>query len=348
MATLRVLSDQDVRKCIDIKGTLTAVEKAYVAKSSGLAHLYPVIDEKLHNDKAEFDIKSGDWLEQEIIGAKLVNWFGDNSAKGLDTIVGLSMLFDSNTGYPLALINASYITSMRTGASGAIAAKYLAKPDAKVAVVIGTGNQALFQIAFLISALPTIQNIYIVNPRSFDKAQKFTADVSQRLKMVIEDQIDPKNKLWNLRVQAINFLASADIEKALVVADVVITATPSRGSLISKESIGPGVHINCMGADSFGKQEIDEELFSTARVFTDDLSQSISLGECQTAVRKGILNSNQIIELGDVINGVYLGRESESQVTIFDGTGISLQDISVGKLALDVAIDKNLGQVVNL
>ncbi|NDH13306.1 MAG: ornithine cyclodeaminase family protein [Actinobacteria bacterium] len=323
VATLRVLSDQDVRKCIDIKSTLTAVEKAYVAKSSGLAHLYPVIDEKLHNDKAEFDIKSGDWLEQEIIGAKLVNWFGDNSAKGLDTIVGLSMLFDSNTGYPLALINASYITSMRTGASGAIAAKYLAKPDAKVAVVIGTGNQALFQIAFLISALPTIQNIYIVNPRSFDKAQKFTAEVSQKLKMIMEDQIDPENKVWNRRVQAINFLASADIEK-------------------------PGVHINCMGADSVGKQEIDEELFSGARVFTDDLSQSISLGECQTAVRKGILNSNQIIELGDVINGVYLGRESENQVTVFDGTGISLQDISVGKLALDVAIEKNLGQIVNL
>ena len=184
-----------------------------------------MIDEKLHNDKAEFDIKSGDWLEQEIIGAKLVNWFGDNSAKGLDTIVGLSMLFDSNTGYPLALINASYITSMRTGASGAIAAKYLAKPDAKVAVVIGTGNQALFQIAFLISAFPAIQNIYIVNPRSFDKAEKFTADVSQRLKMVIEDQIDPENKLWNRRVQAINFLASADVEKALEVADVIITAT---------------------------------------------------------------------------------------------------------------------------
>lgn len=348
MATLRVLSDQDVRKCIDIKGTLTAVEKSYVAKSAGLAHLYPVVDQKLNNDKAEFDIKSGDWLEEGIIGAKLVNWFGDNSAKGLDTIVGLSMLFDSNTGYPLALINASYITSMRTGASGAIAAKYLAKPDAKVAVVIGTGNQALFQIAFLISALPTIQNIYIVNPRSFDKAQKFTAEVSQKLKMIMEDQIDPENKVWNRRVQAINFLASADIEKALVVADVVITATPSRGSLISKKSIGPGVHINCMGADSVGKQEIDEELFSGARVFTDDLSQSISLGECQTAVRKGILNSNQIIELGDVINGFYLGRESENQVTVFDGTGISLQDISVGKLALDVAIEKNLGQIVNL
>jgi ornithine cyclodeaminase/alanine dehydrogenase-like protein (mu-crystallin family) len=165
---------------------------------------------------------------------------------------------------------------------------------------------------------------------------------------IVEDLRNPDNGFWNQRVQAINFLASADIEKALLVADVVITATPSRGSLISKESIGPGIHINCMGADSVGKQEIDEELFSTARVFTDDLSQSISLGECQTAVRKGILNSNQIIELGDVINGVYLGRESENQVTIFDGTGISLQDISVGKLALDVAIDKNLGQVVNL
>lgn len=138
------------------------------------------------------------------------------------------------------------------------------------------------------------------------------------------------------------------IEKALVVADVVITANPSRGSLISQESIGPGVHINCMGADSVGKQEIDEELFSTARVFTDDLSQSVSFGECQTAVRKGILNLNQIIQLVDVINVVYLGRESENEVTIFDGTSISLQDISVGKLALDVAIDKNLGQVVNL
>jgi ornithine cyclodeaminase/alanine dehydrogenase len=258
------------------------------------------------------------------------------------------MLFDSNTGYPLALINASYITSMRTGASGAIAAKYLAKPDAKVAVVIGTGNQALFQIAFLISTLPTIQIIYIVNPRSFDKAQKFTADVPRRLKMVIEDQIDPENKFWNRRVQAINFLASAYIEEALAVADVVITATPSRGSLISEELVRPGIHINCMGADSVGKQEIDEDLFSTARVFTDDLTQSVSLGECQTAVRNGILNSNQIIELGDVINGVFPGRESEKQVTIFDGTGISLQDISVGKLALDVAIEKNLGQIVNL
>jgi alanine dehydrogenase len=348
VATLRVLSDQDVRKCIDIKETLTAVEKAYVAKSSGLAHLYPVIDQKLNNDKDEFDIKSGDWLEQEIIGAKLVNWFGDNSAKGIETIVGLSMLFDSNTGYPLALINASYITSMRTGASGAIAAKFLAKPDAKVAVVIGTGNQALFQIAFLISALPTIQNIHIVNPRSFEKAQKFTAEVSQRLMTIVEDMKDPDNRFWNQKVQAINFLANADIEKAMEDADVVITATPSRGSLISKDSIRLGVHINCMGADSVGKQEIDEELFLTARVFTDDLTQSISIGECQTSVRKSILNSNRIIELGDVINGVYVGREDENQVTIFDGTGISLQDISVGKLALDVAIDKNLGQVVNL
>jgi ornithine cyclodeaminase/alanine dehydrogenase len=334
--------------CIDIKGTLTAVEKAYVAKSTGLAHLYPVIDEKLHSDKAEFDIKSGDWLEQEIIGAKLVNWFGDNSAKGLDTIVGLSMLFDSNTGYPLALINASYITSMRTGASGAIAAKYLAKPDAKVAVVIGTGNQALFQIAFLISALPTIQNIYIFNPRSFDNAQKFTGEVSQKLKRITEDLRDSDNKFWNQRVETVNFMASEDINNALEVADVLITATPSRGALISKESISPGIHINSMGADSFGKQEIDEELFSTARVFTDDLTQSVSLGECQTAVRKGIVNSNQIIELGDVINGTYPGRESEKQITIFDGTGISLQDISVGKLALDIAIEKNLGQIVNL
>lgn len=112
----------------------------------------------------EFDIKSGDWLEQEIIGAKLVNWFAGQPAKGLDTIVGLSMLFDSNTGYPLALINASYITSMRTGASGAIAAKYLAKPDAKVAVVIGTGNQAFSNCILDFSTSYNSEHLYSQSP----------------------------------------------------------------------------------------------------------------------------------------------------------------------------------------
>lgn len=177
MSKLRVINDEDVRKILDIKNTIKLVEEAFVMKADGSAKILPIITEEIEKGCSEFDIKSGIMPGSEVFGVKLVSWYAHNKAIGLPAINGLMMVYDYNNGIPIGLVNAQYLTAMRTGAAGAIGVKYLANENSSTLLMIGTGNQAIFQIAFTLHIKNTIKKVYVFNPRSYEKAQLFICKI---------------------------------------------------------------------------------------------------------------------------------------------------------------------------
>jgi len=348
MNPIRILTDDDVKRILDIKNAIKSVEKAYLMKAGKKARLFPLISEDLHPGTADMDIKSGVLNEADVFGFKLVSWFGDNIKSGLPPLTGLSMLFDLKTGFPKAMINAEYLTGLRTGAAGAIGLKYLARQNSKVLTVAGTGAQAVFQIAAALSEIESIEKVNLYHPMRYERAVSFQHSIKEELRKIVNDFTEPDNKNWFERLEAVEFIATDDPVEALAKTDAVITVTPSSKPFIQKDWICPGTHISCIGADLPGKQEIDEKIFDGAVVFADDAAQSAAVGEAQNPIRNGILEIDQLTEIGSLISGRAKGRQSGEDITIFDSTGIALQDLAVSNDVLDKAEEMNLGTVVQI
>ena len=348
MIPIRILSDKDIKSILDIQNTLACVEKAYVMKSNHQAKLFPLISEDIIQGRAEMDIKSGILHEDNVFGLKLVSWFGDNEKLGLPSLTGLTMLFDLKNGFPRALLNARYLTGMRTGAAGAVGVNYLAKQDSKVLLVVGTGVQAIFQIAATLSKVTTIDKVYLFNALSYEDALKFQGSINAELSKISNDINDLGNSDWIKRIESVEFTPVNHLAKALEEADAVITVTPSRKALILKEWVKPGTHFSCIGADMLGKQEIDEKIFDKAIVYTDDIPQATTVGETQHPIKNGIININNLNEIGHLIQGKSKGRVTDKDITIFDSTGIALQDLVVSKYLVSKADEMNLGTIVEI
>lgn len=298
----------------------------------------------------DMDIKSGYLKNSNAFGLKLVSWFGPNKDKGIPQLIGTVMVFDSETGAPKAILSAEHITMMRTGAAGAIGAKYLARKDSETLLMVGTGHMALLQIAATLIVMPSIKKVYLWNPLSVDLAEEFKCGIKERLKKQVLDMIEDQEILEEItRKFNVEFEVITDIEKITGDADIIITVTPSRKALIKKEWVKPGTHFSCVGSDMSGKQEIDEALFGMARVFTDDIAQSISVGESEIAIKNGVISKEDIIsEIAAVINGEVIGRQSNTDITIYDSTGIALQDLITANYAIDKAVKTDMGTVFTL
>ncbi|MCX7711382.1 MAG: ornithine cyclodeaminase family protein [Clostridia bacterium] len=349
MIPIRFLSDDDVKSILDIRNTVACVERAYVLKAKQRARLFPSISEDLIHGIADMDIKSGLLDEDDLYGLKLVSWFGSNERIGLPALTGLVMVFDLKNGFPKAIINARYLTAMRTGAAGAVGVKHLANPDSDVLLVVGTGFQAVFQIAATLSEVPTIRKVYAFNPLRYDSAEKFLSSIRSELEKIPEDQYTSSKEHWKHRIAAVQFIPVENPLKVLEEADAVITVTPSRKPLIFKEWIRPGTHFSCIGADMPGKQELDVKIFDGAVVFTDDAQQSLTVGEVQCAVKAGLIHEeNKPTEIGHLILGDVKGRKKDTDITIFDSTGIALQDLAVSRFLVSKAEELNLGRVIHL
>ncbi len=348
MIPIRILSDDNVGSILDIRNTVTCTEKAYALKADNQARLFPLISEDLHDGRADMDIKSGMLTGEDVFGLKLVSWFGDNERIGLPALTGLTMTFDLTNGFPKAIMNARHLTAMRTGAAGAVGVKHLAKPNSKTLLVVGTGFQATFQIAAAISEVPSIERVYIFNPVRHESAVRFRYSIRAGLGRILNDVKEPGNSAWIQRVESVDFIAVDNVMKALEEVDAVITATPSCKASILNEWVRPGTHFSCIGADRSGKQEIDEKIFERAIVFVDDIAQASTVGETQSAVRAGIIDRNQLTEIGHLILGRAKGRTSDKDITVFDSTGIALQDLAVSKYLLSKAEEMNIGTVVHL
>lgn len=348
MSKIKIISDDDVKSILDLKNTILCVENAYRQKAINRAAVLPLVSADLVEGKADMDIKSGIYQAGNLFGLKLVAWFGDNKTQGLPNLTAMAMVFDLKNGFPIALINAGYLTAMRTGAAGAVGIKYLAKQNAEVLTLVGTGNQAAFQIAAALAVVPTIRKVYLYNPRNEKKALLLQQSIRSKLSGINNSRNDLKNEKWIQRIKTVEFYAVSNIQSALEEADAVITITPSSQALIKKEWVKPGTHISCIGADLPGKQELDENLFKTARIFADDADQASRVGEIQTAVRSGIVPIESIREIGYVINGNEKGRLSNSDITVFDSTGIALQDLAVADYIIKIAEEKNIGTSVTI
>lgn len=351
MINLRVLNQEVVKEVLDMRSVIQVVEQAYVLKATNQAILFPMIYHEFEPGKADMDIKSGYIEGAGIFGLKLVSWFSQNGEKNLPVLTGTVMVLDSKTGLPVGILSGEHITCMRTGAAGAIGAKYLARSESENLLLVGTGHQAPYQIAATLMVMDNIKNVMVYNSNSFEKANRFCSSIGVRLEDDFLSKYKEEKDFYELLKSKydVNFIPVDKIENAAKAADIIITATPSRRPLIMKDWIKPGVHFSCIGADMEGKQEIDENIFRGARIIVDDVTQAVNVGETEIPVKKSVITKQDIIdEIGNVILGKADGRVSGTDVTIFDSTGIAFQDLLTANYVLAAAKEKNAGVVVDL
>jgi len=244
-------------------------------------------------------------------GVKWVNVHPGNRSRGLPSIMGILIYSDPETGYPLAIMDATEITAYRTGAAAAVASKYLARPDSHTIGIIGAGFQAHTQI--------------LAHAELFNSVSISVFDVSEAA-------------VNGLTHSFSHFpIRNCSIQEA-VASDIVCTLTPSRSPIIKKEWIVPGTHINAVGADAPGKQELDPSILKEAVVVVDDIKQASGSGEINVPIQKGIYSVGEVYgTLAEVVAGTKKGRVDSRDITVFDSTGIAVEDIAVAKLLFEKA-----------
>ena len=319
-----VVSEKLARELVSIEDAIAVVGDAFAAAHAGKARSYPVVRELLGRADAVFGVKSGFDGSQTVLGLKAGGYWPGNGAKGLGNHQSITVLFDPDTGRAVALVSANYLTGIRTGAASALATRHLARPDASVLGMIGTGVQSLYQL-HATCAVRLVGRVLAWDPNEVG-LMAFGKSVAAR----------------GLAFEA------PGIEAVARRADILISVTPSRSALVRREWVRPGTHINAMGADTAGKQELDPELVAAATVIVDDLDQAISIGECQHAYKRGLISRDYLGRtLGGVVAGAF-ARSAASEITLFDGTGIALQDLAVAELAYRRAREKNQGRECEL
>lgn len=337
MSVVKVLSAEQIESIFTIPMAIQAVERAYLEKHSGQSGTWPMVFHEFDPGHADLDIKSGHLGGADIYGLKVVSWFGANPEKGLPALFGTSLLFDLSTGAPKALLNAGPITHCRTGAAAAIGAKYLARPDATTLLIAGCGGLAPYLVAAAITALPGLDRVLLTDPKFPENGKKLCPSITEKVGELLKAG----------GVSRTVDILPTELEAGVKQADIIFTATPAYEPYIKAEWVRPGTHLSCIGADLSGKEEVDFELFRAAKVFGDDEGQCLSVGECEIPHKKGIL-SGLLGEIGGVMAGVVPGRTAQEDITIFDSTGIALQDLVSAASILDAADQAGVGVQVDL
>lgn len=334
---MKVLNLDELKQIISMKQVICDVEEVYRLKSQDQCSVWNLVSYGFEEQQAVMDIRSGYVKGKMIHGLKMLNNFPHNLEKGLPKFSGMLMMFDSKTGFPLGVMDASYITCMRTGAAGALGAKYLANPGAKHAFILGAGIQTGFQIAALLTLFPDLKKIYVADPLHAENAVTFTKQITKRLHD--EFQIDT----------SCIFEPAVDMESCVRDAQIIITVTPSRQPIIKQEWISLGTHISCIGADMEGKEEIDPQIMKSARIYCDDSAQCIRVGEIELPIKQGIISTSQILgELGDCMLDSKKGRQHHDDITVFDATGLALLDLNTAKTVLDLADEQGIGTILHI
>ncbi len=306
---LLIVGEDLCAEVVDSKGAFTAVEQVFGAMAKGDAYNFPVIREAIGYADALYGFKSGFDRAGKSLGVKSGGYWPGNMDKGLTNHQSTIFLFDPDTGMLDALVGGNYLTAVRTAASSSVSIAHLARKDAKVLGMVGAGHQSTFQLRAA------------VEQRDFEKVVAWNPhpDMLPRLEAVAKE--------LGLAFEAVSQ------EELGAQADVIITITSAFEPLMMKDWIKPGTHIACMGTDTKGKQEIDPEILAAATVFTDEIAQSVSIGEAQHAIASGLISEDAITSIGAVINGDHPGRTSAEEITVFDGTGVGLQDLAVASVA---------------
>jgi alanine dehydrogenase len=317
MPTL-LLNKKDVQHLIAMEEVIPVVEQAFKELTEGKGAM---------PSKVYLTVKDGDFRAMPAAlpgaaGMKWVNVHPGNPLKGLPTVMAVLIYNDPATGYPLAIMDATESTAFRTAATSAIASKYLARKNSTTLGIVGAGRQASTHI--------------MAHRLIFDFKEIRVFDISSEA--VARLTIDlPESPIKECSLE--------ETAKS----DIVCTLTPAHQPVVKSKWIMPGTHINAVGADAQGKEELEPSILNQAMVVVDDLRQASHGGEINVPISKGLFKKQQIYAtLGEIITGKKTGRTDNKTITVFDSTGLAIEDIAVARLLYEKARNKGTGLTVNL
>ncbi len=323
-----VLNEKEIRACVALDhDALEIVAEGFAALARGEVTLPPIMRIDVPDHHGEVDVKTAYIHGLDSFAIKIAAGFVNNRLLGLPTGSGLMVLVSAETGNPKAiLLDNGYLTDVRTGLAGAIAAQHLAKPKIETAGVIGSGMQARYQIR----ALKLVRDfsrllVYGIIP---EEVEQYISEMSQEL--------------------GIKVIKADSAEMVVRQSEVVVTTTPARQPYLKADWLHPGLHITCMGSDAEDKQELDADVFAHAdRIACDKKSQVFRLGELHHALEGGFIgDGNHVVEIGEIIAGQTAGRQSDDEISICDLTGVGVQDTQIARFAFARATERELGQVI--
>jgi alanine dehydrogenase len=322
-----VLTRGDVAALLTLDECIAAVEQAFALQGADRALGPGILG--LHVPDGGFHVKAaGLPLARLYVAVKLnANFPGNGPRRGLPTIQGVVALSDGETGQPLALMDSMEITVLRTGAATAVAARYLARPDARVATIVGCGRQGRIQLAALARVRP-LERAYAVDTDA-TVARRFAEEASAQLGLDVRP--------------------AGSAAEAAPLSDICVTCTPSRHPLLRREDIAAGTFIAAVGADNEDKVEIDPALMAAGLIVVDSLEQCATIGDLHHALARGVLSTADVhATLADVVAGRRPGRTSAEEITIFDSTGVAIEDVAAAAAVYERALAAGRGVTIDL
>ena len=322
-----ILGRKEIERLLSVQDAISSVEQAFKEYGLGRAQMPPKIYLDLKKFGGDFRAMPAYAEKFKICTLKWVNAHPRNPLRfGLPAVMAVLVISDPKTGFPLAIMDGTLATSLRTGAGGAVAAKYLARKNSSVVGLVGCGVQARSQL----EALRRIFKIQKVNVWGLEKAlvKRFIRKMKR------------KNEAMT---------AAQNIRECIRDADIVVTTTPSRKPIVQSAWVKEGTHINAIGADAPGKEELDPGILKKAKVVVDDIAQASHSGEINVPFHKGILRPKDIYAtLGEIVAGKKKGRTGAKEITVFDSTGLAIQDVAVASLIYRQALKKKIGRYVEI
>jgi alanine dehydrogenase len=310
MSAETLISDAECAERLTPADALACMRTLFAQMAAGEADNFPVVRERPGLGDCVYGIKSGVNRASGLLGLKIGGYWPGNAARGMARHQSTVVLTDPESGAPIALVGGNVITALRTAASAALSVDVLARRDSKTLGIIGAGGQALSHAQAVLAV------------RDFDQVLVWNRTPEPAARLV--SALGPRASL-------------AETADALVSAsDVVVTITGAMAPLFSADAVRPGTHFACMGADTAGKGETPEGLLRMARLFVDSAAQARTLGECQRVPER----AEALTPLGAVILGRASGRIADDEVTLFDGTGLGLQDLAMAQLVLSKARER--------
>jgi alanine dehydrogenase len=302
-----LLSKSDIAELLNMREVMDVVEQAFRDYASGQAQM----PTKVYIELEKGDFRAMPSAVPGAVGVKWVNVHPANRELGLPTVMGILIYNDPDSAYPLAIMDATEITAYRTAATSANASRYLARSDSRILGLIGAGRQAYMHLQSHALVFP-IEVVRVCDLRP-EAVEAFIG-----------------------HFPAFN-VEAAPAEKTAA-SDIVCTLTPARAPVVKASWISPGTHINAVGADAEGKQELESEILRMARVVVDDIRQACQAGEINVALRQGLFKEDQIWgTLGEIIAGTKPGRQDAHAITVFDSTGLAIEDLATARLVYQKA-----------
>ena len=310
---MKLISREDIVAALDDRQAIELLEEGFVALSAGRVTVPPVGHLGMTDPPGECHIKYGHIHGDDFFAVKIATGFYENSALGLPSGSGMTIVFSATTGFPeVVLDDAGHLTDVRTAMAGCISARHLAPKSIRAIGIVGAGLQARLQLEYL-HYVTDCKDVFVW-ARNKEKSLLFQSDMKEK---------------------GFDVLIASCVEELCGSSNLIVTTTPSTTPLIFADWVMPGTHITAVGSDGGGKQELDAAVLAKAdhRV-VDSISQCVLLGESHFAIAAGLIDESDLKELGAIISGEKTGRQDDSEITIADLTGVAVQDIQIAKSVL--------------